>query len=101
MLNLGNSLSNKLNDINNIENLTEVNFECNKLDCTISEDKYKEKELKNDIHASELRFGSSSRFNKSNKRKLDEMSSTVNNATPLTLLVLEAGKRIDQSSEET
>ena len=92
MLNLGNSLSNKLND-NNINNLTEVNFECNKLDRTISEDKYKEKELKNDIHANELRFGSSSRFNKNNKRKLDETSLTVNNATPVTLISIRGRKK--------
>ena len=89
MLNLGNSLSNKLND-NNMNNLTEVNFECNKLDRTILEDKYKEKELKNDIHANELRFGSNSRFNLG-KRKFNDMN--VNNPTPVTLIGIRGGKK--------
>ena len=90
MLNLGNSLSNKLNNTNNIENLTEVNFECNKLHRTISEDKYKEKELKNDIHANELRFGSS-RFVKGKKRSYDDL--TVKNPTPVTLVGIRGGKK--------
>ena len=50
-----------------------------------------EKELKNDIHANELRFGSSSRFNKNRKWKLSETS--VNNPTPVTLISIMAGKK--------
>ena len=87
MLNLGNNLGK--NNINNMH--VDVNFECNKLDRTISVDKYKEKELKNDIHANELRFGSSSRFNKNRKRKLSETS--VNNPTPVTLISIMGGKK--------
>jgi hypothetical protein len=64
MLNLGNNLGNTNSNKNNIRKSTDVNFECNRLDRTISDDKYREKELKNDIHANELRFGSSSRFDK-------------------------------------
>ena len=91
MLNLGNNLG-KINDNNkHINDLTDVNFECNKLDHTISYDKYKEKELKNDIHANELRFGSSSRFNENRKRKLCETS--VNNPTPVTLISVKGGKK--------
>ena len=91
MLNLGNNLG-KINSNNkHINDLTDVNFECNKLDRTISDDKYKEKELKNDIHANELRFGSSSKFNENRKRKLCETS--VNNPTPVTLISVKGGKK--------
>jgi len=85
--NLGRNKTSKLKQ----SKLTEDNFECNLLDRTLSEDKYKEKELKNDIHANELRFGSSSRFDKGNKRKFVEVS--VNNPTPVTLAGIRGGKK--------
>jgi len=91
MLNLGNNLGNNNSNKNNIRKSTDVNFECNRLDRTISDDKYREKELKNDIHANELRFGSSSRFNEQRKRKFDETS--VNNPTPVTLINVRGGKK--------
>ncbi len=91
MLELGTNLGrNKTTKITQ-SNETNVNFECNLLDRTLSDDKYREKELKNDIHANELRFGSSSRFNEGNKRKFNDIN--VNNPTPVTLIGIRGGKK--------